>query len=369
MDSTRSRDFVLGLAFFGGIGLLLYYTIVLTGFSFADKTTLEAFFPDARGLKNGDAVLVAGRPIGTVREISYYDDRPFATRIGVNMEFEEAPVLHEGYSMRVAEFTVLGGRVVEIDPGPSENPMMQPAVELIGTVDQSALESLNKLIADNEEGIKTLIANLVTASNQIVEGKGLIGALLKDEQLSDNFSGTILDLSEMIADLRAGKGTLGALLQDEQTRDRVLSLIEDAGAAANDLRGVLTAARDGEGLIGALLNDPTMRDESQALVHNLSQASERLELILSDAQQGGSGLLGMLISDQGLADNANDLFANLSEVSRRLKDGEGSLGRLLSEDDAYQELVQALRSLNGQLEDAREAQPITTFTQLLFGTF
>lgn len=369
MESTRSRDFALGLAFFGALALLLYYTIVLTGFSLADKTQLEAFFPDARGLKNGDAVLVAGRPIGTVRDIEYYDQRPFATRIGVSMEFEEPPILHEGYSMRVAEFTVLGGRVVEIDPGPSENPLLSDGIELVGTVDESALESLNSLIAENREGVKQLIDNLVAASDDVAQGRGVLGALIHDEDLRDNVSSTVLDLSTLMADLKDGKGTLGALLQDEATREKVIALIEDAGAAAGDLRGVLTAARDGEGLIGALLNDPVMREDATALLHNLEQASGRLDLILHDAQEGGAGLLGKLISDQDLADDASELLANLSEVSRRLKDGEGSLGRLLSEDEAYEELVQALRSLNGQLEDAREAQPISTFTQLLFGNF
>jgi hypothetical protein len=31
--------------------------------------------------------------------------------------------------------------------------------------------------------------------------------------------------------------------------------------------------------------------------------------------------------------------------------------------------MESLQSLNGQLEDAREAQPVSTFTQMLFGSF
>lgn len=369
MDSTRSRDFTLGLVFFGGLALLLYYTVVLTGFSLKEKILLQAYFPDARGLKNGDAVLVAGRPIGAVREVEYYDDRPFATRIGVSMEFEEVPKLHEGYSMRISEFTVLGGRVVEIDPGPGEAPLVAAGAELVGTIDASALESLNAMIAENRDGVRRMIDNLALASTNLVEGRGALGALLNDEELRGQLDQAMVDVSGLLADLREGKGAVGALLSDEATRERVIALVEDAGLAAGDLREVLGAARDGEGLIGALLNDPTMREDAQSLLDNLSQASERLELILTDAQEGGAGLLGTLISDPALADDATELMANLSEVSRRLREGEGSLGRLLSEEEAYEGLVQALRSLNGQLEDAREAQPISTFTQLLFGNF
>ena len=42
MESSSRRDFTLGLVFFGAIGLLLYYTIVLTGFSFRESTQLTA---------------------------------------------------------------------------------------------------------------------------------------------------------------------------------------------------------------------------------------------------------------------------------------------------------------------------------------
>lgn len=368
MENNARRDFVLGLVFFGAIALLLYYTIVLTGFSFSDKVYLTAYFPNANGLKEGDAVLVAGRPTGTVREVVFHDDRPEDRRIGVRMEFTEAPTLHDGYFLRIAEFTVLGGRVVQIEPGAFSAPKIPAGAELVGTVEASALAQLNELIAENEDDVTAIIANLRTTSDDLASGKGVLGALIHDGEMRQSLDTALQDTSALLADLRAGKGTLGALLTDEETKDRVLGIVDDAGDLVADLASIAQGARNGEGLLGALLNDPVLREEATNLVHNLDTTAERLNAVIADAIEG-KGLLGTIIADEDVAADAKAFLDDLAEVTRRLKDGEGSLGRLLAEEQAYEELLMALKSLNGQLEDAREAQPITTFTQLLFGSF
>lgn len=368
MENSARRDFVLGLVFFGAIALLLYYTIVLTGFSFSDKVYMTAYFPNANGLKEGDSVLVAGRKTGTVREVSLHGDRPEDRRIGVRMEFTEPPVLHDGYFLRIAEFTVLGGRVVHIEPGPFSSPKIPAGAELVGTVEESALAQLNDLIAENEDDVTAIIANLRSTTDDINNGKGVLGSLIHDEGMKQNLDNALQNTSDLLEDLRAGKGTLGALLTDDETKDRVLAMVDDAGNLVADLASIAQGARNGEGLLGALLNDPVLREEATNLVHNLDSTAERLNAVIEDAVEG-KGLLGTIIADEDVAADAKAFLDDLAEVTRRLKDGEGSLGRLLAEEQAYEELLMALKSLNGQLEDAREAQPITTFTQLLFGSF
>ncbi len=348
--------------------MLLYYTIVLTGFSFSDKIYMTAYFPNANGLKEGDAVLVAGRPTGTVRAVEFLDNRPEDRRIAVRMEFVEAPTLHEGYFLRIAEFTVLGGRVVQIEPGPFLNPKIPADAELIGTVESSALAQFSKLLEENDEDITSIVQNLRTTTEDLAHGSGVLGSLLHDEQMGKKLKATVVDFSELISDLKHGKGTLGALLTNEETKEQVLGIVEDSANLVADLSTIVQDARNGQGLLGAMLNDPILREESTSLVHNLEETAEKLNLVITDATTG-KGLLGTIIADEQIAADAQSFLADLSEVTRRLKDGEGSLGRLLSEDQAYEELLMALKSLNGQLEDAREAQPITTFTQLLFGSF
>lgn len=368
MESTTRRDFILGLVFFGTLALLLYYTIVLTGFSFNPKTRLVAWFPDARGLKEGDAVHVAGRPTGTVREVTLSYERPENIRIGVTMEFSEPPQLREGYSMSIVEYSALGGRVVEIDPGaPGARPVSASA-ELTGTAEPGALEVLRDLVEENREDLRASLSSLRQALDDVAAGNGLLGALVNDSSMRDDVDRTLADLRAVADDLRAGKGALGALLADEATRERMLKLIEDAGAAMSDIREVAKTAREGEGLLGALLNDPQMKEDATRLLENLESTSVRLKEF-ADGASRGEGLLGRLLYDEELASDASTFMDDLAEVARRLKDGEGSLGRLMAKDEAYDGFLQAIRSLNAQLEDAREAQPISSFAGMLFGAF
>jgi len=368
MESTTRRDFILGLVFFGTLALLLYYTIVLTGFSFNPKTNLMAWFPDARGLKEGDAVHVAGRPTGTVRDVILDYQRPEHARIGVSMEFEEPPQLREGYTMSIVEYSALGGRVVEIDPGPPGARPIGEGVELTGSAEPGVMEMMRQFVEENREDFRASLASLRKNLDEIAAGTGLLGALIHDPGMRDDLESTLADLRGIADDVRAGKGALGALIADEPTRERLLKLIDDAGASMADIREVARSAREGEGLIGALLNDPQLKDDAARLIENLELTSERLREFADNAAQG-QGLLGRLLYDEQLALDASAFMADVAEVARRLKEGEGSLGQLMAKDEAYDGLLEAIRSLNAQLEDARESQPISSFAGMLFGAF
>lgn len=368
MESTTRRDFILGLVFFGTLALLLYYTIVLTGFSLNPKTSLMAWFPDARGLKEGDAVHVAGRPTGTVRDVILDYQRPEQTRIGVTMEFAEPPQLREGYTMSIVEYSALGGRVVEIDPGPPGARPIGEAVELKGSAEPGVMEVVRQLVEENREDLRASLSSLRKSLDEIAAGTGLLGALVNDASMREDLDRTLSDLSGIADDLRAGKGALGALIADEPTRERMLKLIDDAGASMADIREVARSAREGEGLIGALLNDPQLKDDATRLLENLEITSERLREFTDNAS-AGQGLLGRLLYDEQLALDASAFMDDLAEVARRLKEGEGSLGQLMAKDEAYDGFLEAIRSLNAQLEDARESQPISSFAGMLFGAF
>ncbi len=368
MEPNARRDFLLGLVFFGTLALLLYYTIVLTGFSLKPKTELVGWFPDARGLKDGDPVFVAGRDSGTVRDVELRLDKPVDRRIGVRMEFRGDIQLRRGYVMRIAEYSALGGRVVLIDPGPPTAPPLPPDAELLGQSDPPALESLRDLVEENRDDFRELIGNLRAVSDDLASGKGLLGALVSDSGMRDEVATALERIGGVAQDLREGKGALGALVSEPETRDQLLSILDATATTLQDFDELARDIREGEGIFGALISDPTMREDFASLLDNLDQASASLVDFADEAAEG-KGLLGRLVKDSELADQAQRLLDDLAETARRLREGEGSMGRLLADDDAYQELLRALQSLNRQLEDAREAQPVTSFAGMLFGSF
>ena len=204
MNSNSRRDFVLGVVFFGTIACLLYYTILLTGFSFSEKTRMVAYFPHASGIKQGDAVLIAGHRSGTVRGIHYNADAAEELRISVDLEFDTAPALHEGYMMRIAEFTMLGGRVIEIEPGQLNAPLLSPDAQLVGIVADSPLASLGKFLENDDGNFEAIMINLRSVTDRLVGGKGALGALLNDDGIADDLAAAMHNASIILDNVNAG---------------------------------------------------------------------------------------------------------------------------------------------------------------------
>ena len=67
---SLQRDTLLGLVFFGGLGLLGWATVSLTSLSFEPKPQVVAYFDNAQGLRVGDPVFVLGTRIGQVGEVA-----------------------------------------------------------------------------------------------------------------------------------------------------------------------------------------------------------------------------------------------------------------------------------------------------------
>jgi len=368
MDSSNTRrDFALGVVFFGALAMLLYYTIVLTGFSLNEKSYLQAWFPDAAGLKEGDAVLVAGMQTGTVREVSYHDDRAADRRIQVRMEFEQPISLRPGYIIQISEFTVLGGRVIEIDPGNGDAGRLPNDTELIGTVEESAIAALGALVTDNRDKVDQIIENLRKSSEDLAEGRGPLGALLNDETLRSEVEAFIGAAGDLARDIEGGKGVLGLLFSDEEARQQLETMIADGTTAVARIQEIATQVASGEGLAGSVIFDETLESDALALIADLRASAGELRLAMEGANRG-DGLLGAILTDPTLAEDAAAFLANLRTVSDRLEAGEGALGKLLTEEVAYDELVKSLRLLTATLEDLREAQPVSSFAGLLFGT-
>jgi phospholipid/cholesterol/gamma-HCH transport system substrate-binding protein len=91
---------------------------------------------------------------------------------------------------------------------------------------------------------------------------------------------------------------------------------------------------------------------------------------IADRVNRGEGLVGKLLSDDDTL--YNDLVATASGlrvVVERMEKGEGALGRLMADDELYEEAKQLLHEIRAAVDDFRETAPITTFTSIFFGAF
>lgn len=81
------------------------------------------------------------------------------------------------------------------------------------------------------------------------------------------------------------------------------------------------------------------------VVENLKTSMAQIKEITTKLNEG-EGTIGKLLTDKKVYDDITEITTNLKEVSQRLGDGKGTLGKLLSEDDTlYNDLSAAASSI------------------------
>lgn len=393
---TGRKHLALGMFVVAVVALLGYYTVFLRDFSlFRERQHLLVQFENARGLRVGDPVLVAGVRWGRIERITY---RPWAEpqiRVEIELRLDQPVDLYEDAAIRIEDATVLGGRQVMIDPGSPTGAPLDVSNPLVGAVSGSPLDALGEFVRENRDSVGQILDDLRELVAGARAGRGVVGGLLVDDKLRDDLAATLegasrsaRNIAQISDGLVAGTGTIGKLLVEETLYARLTEIGDSLSALAGEAREVLAAARGTEGLVGRVLNDRELADDAATAVKRVREIldgirngegtlgalvredgiARRAEEVLTRLSSG-EGTLGRLLSDDAVYVDLKSISSDLAAVLAQVRSGQGTLGRLFMEDDLYGEIAKAVGLLTRSLEEYREAAPISTMTSVLFGAF
>jgi len=393
---NNKRQLLLGTFFVIVFATLGYYTIFLTDFSlFAEEHELVVHFPDAAGLRQGDTVLVAGMRQGRVQELVYDPGADLERRITATLTMDELVLLREGFTIEIEDATMLGGKIVAIDPGPAGGAEIPTDVPLIGSVRSGALAGLGDIIAENRDAVAHILSGFEDVVTEVREGSGLLGRLIKDEKLSSEVgeglsaaSVTFKNLEEASAGLNEGRGVLGRLISDADLAEQLQRIADNLEAITTDFRAVSADVAAGKGALGRILHDEQLGEDLAEAIATIRDVTGRIErgegtlgrLVVDDEIANriqsivtkvdeGQGTLGKLLTNDEVYDKLSTIANDLAVASEALRNGDGTLGRLVFDDALYRQVERALNIVTQSLEEYREAAPTTTFTSVLFGAF
>ena len=132
---------------------------------------------------------------------------------------------------------------------------------------------------------------------------------------------------------------------------------------------IVEKINNGDGLIGKLVNDDAMYDDLKAAVTSLRKIAEGLEQHdigkdlgetlanlndITSRLKKGEGTLGRLLTDEELYENTRSALADLSEIAKKARNGEGALGKLLTEDALYEDFrvaMEHIRSIAAKIDE------------------
>ena len=356
MSAKRKDAFseaVVGVFMLAVLALLVYFTIVISGVDVLQgrrKVEARVAFTDVGGLKDHDSVMYRGTKVGAVERI---DLTP--SNLVVVIEVDNDVVLRETCRIAVCNLSMLGGNYLLLEEGEGEKLPLETTVfdgekptDWMRDVSRIA-KNLNEFTSGGE--LKSIVTNIEAASEKIrivaerVErGEGMAGKLLSsDETVYNDLKDTVSDVKSIVARLKNGEGSLGKLLSsDTKMYDDLAETLENANAISASLR-------EGKGLAGRLLkDDDPIYSNLDAVLASFKKACDSMDA-------------------KATIESANKLLENLNVTAERLKNGEGSVGKLLADDELYREVQGLTKDVRQVLDNFRDTTPISTFGSLIMG--
>ena len=423
LGSERRMEFAAGVFFFGALILLGIFTIVINkdGGLFSKTYERRAVFDNIGSINAGDRVLLRGMEVGTIGEASLTED---ANQVRLILKLNRPIDIHEDYLIEIRSSSVLGGTFVYLESGTPSLPLYGADLDLHGRSRTDALSAASGLVAS----AKRLMDNLNKDEERL-------RATLLDSEMPDKILEMIESIHEITEHIRSGEGNLGKLLYDDsayetmQTMFNQFGIIADKSAsaidnftaagqiineagdgvreaaasiktAADNLDHTITMAREGTGTLGKLIHDKGLYDELKAAAHDLRSFTERLNetdstinRLMSDKGalytsasdafnsvrqaadsateitgrvKAGEGTLGKLITDDELYADTAATMKDLREFSASLRTGESTLSRLINDESLYIEVEGTFKDVRGAVNDFREQIPLQSFGSFIF---
>ena len=308
------------------------------------------YFSDVAGLSVGADVRVAGIKSGKVKEIALEEGR-----VRVVFEVDKDIVLYKDASAEIGTLGLMGDKYLSIQPGSPRAGILEKGgiiSQTAGYADTDRLiksmtdasesvrllaENFKTILMENKEDIRTVIKNLEILTynlNQIaVENReNLRSAIYSIRVLSESLSRTLPKTVENIDRLA---NTLEGIASEnrEDVREIVKNLRQISQDTKDTLPELVENLRDLSKNLNAVVVEN--REDLRSISKNLSESTEKLNLILSKIERG-EGTLGKLVKDEELYKNitsATRTFSEAGQVAKRTNLYIGFRGELYKEGD------------------------------------
>jgi phospholipid/cholesterol/gamma-HCH transport system substrate-binding protein len=247
---------------------------------------LDAIFDSVAGLDDKATVRIAGVRVGRVDGVGLAGRKARVTLI-----LEKPMDLPEGTHARIASLGLLGEKYVELVPGPAGAPPLPPGAVLPGVTPPSFDDAMAQL-SDIGESIQKVTGSLA--------GGDLGGSI-----------------NRLVSDLQATSEQIRLMVMENRMALR--STIGNADAAS-----------------------ATLARELPRLADQMSRTLSSIETILAENRGNVSGSTANI---REVTDKLQTSVDNLNKISGKIASGEGTVGKLVNSDEAYDQVVSTLDSI------------------------
>ncbi len=316
---TLSLEFKVGLFVILAFVVLGYMLFVLSPDSFDNDSYTQYYtrLSNARGIVPKTHVRTNGVVVGKVKAVNLEDN---ITR--VDLEVAEKVRIPKGSKIEVRSKGILGDVFIEIIRVPSGGEYIQAKEEIPVVEGQVGMEELVGILGGIAQDVKKVTATL---------------ADIFGDQAGKR------DLREIVTNLSSFTRNIDELIKEN--RSNVKATMDNLSATTETLKVIIA----------------NNRDTLQEIVENVRDTTEKLKAF--------SGNMAKLANDENIKKmdriiaaiddsmvDVKDSMKNIRVVTHKMSNGEGTLGRLVTDDQLIDDLQGALHDLRDVLAPATKLE-------------
>ena len=299
MGKSTSQKIKVGIFVVVGTVLLILalYFIGSRQQMFTKTIQLYGVFENTAGLQLGNNVRYSGVNVGTVSNIEMVEEGKITVEMSI--EAKTARFIKKDAIASISSDGLVGSMVVNILPGKDVTTLPVASGDTIEVHTKTSTDEMLSTLDKTNENVALLIADLLNITNQIVEGKGTLGALVSDSLMAR-------DITQSAEELR--KMTSGA---------------SDAIAKINT---IISKINYDESAAALLLSDTVSKNQIQKVFGNLEKSSDNINEVTKDIEdyikkiKSAKGTLNYVTQDEVLVKTIDSTMINIKEASEKLND-------------------------------------------------
>jgi phospholipid/cholesterol/gamma-HCH transport system substrate-binding protein len=293
---SRNRNVAIGAFVLSGVGLfaLVLFAIGNEHSLFSSHVNLYTEFANIEGLGKGAEVEVDGFPAGELTDIQVSNSPYGRFRLELRIDERFKPLVKTDSVVTIGTEGIVGDKFLEIQSGSI-----------------NALEATSSNTLPSKEPLST--ADLFQKGNDLIDtANGTIKAVQRKLLGTlDAVTKTVNNADDVITGVKQGKGTVGALLRDETVAAHIREAITNAQQATVSLKH---ASSEGDALVTDLQSrglgqkvDDTMSSVRSA-ARNIDTTSQQIRDTVTEA---------VAPDDEGVpaGDNIRQTLSNLNQAT------------------------------------------------------
>ncbi|MFN3813736.1 MAG: MlaD family protein [Aquificaceae bacterium] len=291
----------------------------------------KVYFDNVAGLSEGAEVRVAGIKSGKVRSVRLIDGK-----VEVVFEVSKDVSLYKDASAEIGTLGLMGDKYLSVDPGSPISGVLKEGQTIKKTYGYADTDKLIKEMVDASASLKLMVDNfqLILSENRedirrIVQNLEMLSESMNKMAMEnrENLRETIANLNILISNLnRSIPDTLASINKLTTDVDKIaVENREDLKEAVKNLR---------------ILSD-NLRSTLPELAKNLNNLSKNLDAVIVENREGIKTTTSNLTHLTGSLKESSE---NLSHILARIERGEGTLGKLVRDEELYRNFTSAAKT-------------------------